>query len=253
VLFSAASLRDSEYFAFANVVKSRSRYLIAGQDWDAIKHRDFLDIVRRIGQSRIEELPIGVVLHRAQRDCAKKDDGQLAPYSPERMKPCRTSATEGRVNPKGIPCLYLANSPETSMAEMRPWMGAKITVGAFVTNRQLRIMNCTLFSSFLSEQGPESDDFVMDLADQDSRIWHDISYAFSKPVNPESDRTADYAPTQILAEVFRAMGCHGIKYKSLLGGQSNSYSYALFDLDDADCVKDSLTVRECKGIGHLFD
>jgi hypothetical protein len=48
-----------------------------------------------------------------------------------------------------------------------------------------------------------------------------------------NDSTADYAPTQILAETFKSEGCAGIAYQSLLGKGKN---IVLFDLDAAECV-----------------
>lgn len=54
-----------------------------------------------------------------------------APFSAERMKPLLYKATEGKANPKGIPCLYLATDKETAMSEVRPWIGSYISVGQF--------------------------------------------------------------------------------------------------------------------------
>ncbi|WP_413769916.1 RES domain-containing protein, partial [Vibrio vulnificus] len=45
------------------------------------------------------------------------------PYSENRMRPLLNSASEGRANPKGIPCLYVASTKETAMSEIRPWLG----------------------------------------------------------------------------------------------------------------------------------
>jgi hypothetical protein len=39
----------------------------------------------------------------------------------ERMKPLKDRAQEGRVNPKGIPCLYAANSPLRPEELARPF------------------------------------------------------------------------------------------------------------------------------------
>jgi hypothetical protein len=67
----------------------------------------FLAAVRQSCSSRVRNLREGYKLWRAQLGCdwdpqAKKGDVAL-PYSPERMKPLRDSAFEGRVNSKGIP------------------------------------------------------------------------------------------------------------------------------------------------------
>lgn len=56
-------------------------------------------------------------------------------------------------------------------------------------------------------------------------MWRDIDEAFSQPVSPADDE-ADYVPTQIIAELFRAHGLNGIAYRSALGPGHN---LALFD------------------------
>lgn len=49
-------------------------------------------------------------------------------YSPDRMTPRRNIASEGRANPKGLPCLYLATDKETAMSEVRPWINSTISI-----------------------------------------------------------------------------------------------------------------------------
>lgn len=51
-------------------------------------------------------------------------------FGPERMKPLVDRAREGRANPTGIPALYVATSPETAVSEVRPWVGADVSVAA---------------------------------------------------------------------------------------------------------------------------
>jgi hypothetical protein len=46
-------------------------------------------------------------------------------------------------------------------------------------------------------------------------IWKHINQAFSEPVT-DSDNTADYIPTQILAERFKRDGYEGVIYTSHL-------------------------------------
>jgi hypothetical protein len=48
---------------------------------------------------------------------------------------------------------------------------------------------------------------------------------------------ADYAPTQVLAEVFREHGFAGVGYRSSLG---QGHNLVLFELDAAEIVKCSL-------------
>jgi hypothetical protein len=61
------------------------------------------------------------------------------------MKPRPNQASEGRVNPKGIPCLYGATSPNTAVAEVRPWKGELVSVGKFTLCRSVEIIECLKF------------------------------------------------------------------------------------------------------------
>ena len=58
----------------------------------------------------------------------------------------------------------------------------------------------------------------------------------------QSDDLAEYAATQIIAELFRREGYDGIAYKSAFG--DDGFSLALFDLDDA---------RQVNGILHRVE
>jgi RES domain len=155
------------------------------------------------------------------------------PYDPARMKPPKDMSREGRVNPKGILCLYLADERNTAMAETRPWLGSYVSSGEFKTTRPQRIMSLPepklALSMYVASLFGGS---LPDAASREGAVWGEISYAFSEPVTA-SDHQADYAATQILAETFRSIDCDGIRYKSRLG---KGYSIALFDLESAILV-----------------
>ena len=63
-----------------------------------------------------------------------------------------------------------------------------------------------------------------------------MNEGFSEPVTP-TDNTADYAPTQVLAEAFRSHGYDGVIYRSMLGPGKN---IAIFDLGNAELVNCTL-------------
>ncbi|MQM37651.1 hypothetical protein KBTX_01652 [wastewater metagenome] len=114
------------------------------------------------------------------------------------------------------------------MAEVRPWIGSYISVGQFKTLRDLVLVDCSVehgrgFVFFLDEPEP---------AQREKATWGDIDQAFSEPVT-SGDSTADYAPTQILAEAFRRHGYDGIAYKSVLG---RGFNVALFNVNAADLI-----------------
>jgi hypothetical protein len=190
---------------------------------------------------RIQQLPAKSRFWRAQVGCdiryREGTDADVAslfsqkvPFNQERMKPRPHSAHEGRVNPKGIPCLYLATDENTAMAEVRPWLDASISVGRFLTVCDLKLIDCSKyhdrsldFGMFFGNATPEALTYG---------VWTQVDRAFSRPVT-EDPSTAEYIPTQIIAEAFHRQGYDGLVYKSRLGA---GHTVVLFDLDSAELV-----------------
>jgi hypothetical protein len=144
------------------------------------------------------------------------------------MKPLPHSAHEGRVNPKGIPCLYLATDKETAMAEVRPWIGSSVSAGPFRIARDLTVIDFSVghdskFEFYFDEPSPP---------EREKSVWAQVDRAFSEPASVEPD-TANYVPTQVISEFFRKQGLDGVAYKSRLG---NGFNIALFDLNAAVLV-----------------
>jgi hypothetical protein len=218
------------YQTFAWNVKRQASYVFSEET------EGFLKTVIVTSESRKKIMPQGRILWRAQlghawRKCQQEDDQfeVPAPFLPERMKPLRYTAREGRVNAKGLSCLYLANHRKTAMAEIRPWIGSYISVGQFRTLRELTVLDCSIFYTNNSVFYFDEPDAVQ----REKAVWADIGQCYSEPVTPD-DQTPDYVPTQILSEVFRDHGYDGVVYKSLVGEGLN---LALFDIDSADMLK----------------
>ena len=70
----------------------------------------------------------------------------------------------------------------------------------------------------------------------ESNNWHVLNKAFSLPVFQAED-VADYAPTQYIAEAFRAAKYDGIMYESKVG---NGKNVAIFDPANAEVVSRQL-------------
>lgn len=218
------------YWVFSQEVIQSNRYIYS----DAVKN--FLSNVLETGEARVTPVSSGSVFWRAQlgrnsrpvfRDGEKVRDDPV-PFSDTRMKPLQDQASEGRVNPKGIPCLYLATDKETAMSEVRPWPHSRISVGEFKTVRELRLIDCSTHPSgavaFYEGEPDEQKKAAV--------VWADIDRAFSRPVAP-SDKALDDVPTQILAEFFKNNEFDGVCYKSSLAGGLN---VALFDIHAATMV-----------------
>lgn len=219
----------NSYSAFSSAVRYRSRFF---QDR---RINAFLRAVTESAERRIIKIGTTKALWRARVGFDNEErtlDGvtydEPVPYKAEGMKPLRHSAHEGRVNPRGIPCLYAASKKETAVAEVRPWLGALVSVAQMKLVRELKLVNCSeghnsAFDLYFEEPEP---------TEREAAVWRAISRGFSEPVSPDPG-VAEYAPTQVLAEHFRKIGYDGVVYASKLG---DGFNVALFDLDALSVV-----------------
>lgn len=219
---------DADGFAkFAQEIGARSRYVRSNES------EQFLEAVAATCRGRARAVDRGTIFWRAQvghgwqRDAAagKKVRG---PHPRERMKPLHDRAYEGRVNPKGIPCLYFATSRKVAISEVRPWLGSQVTVARFRTLAAMELVDCTWHDG----GAPEGS-----VPDVETSVWAAIDHAFSRPVI-ETDNKAEYAATQAVAEVFRKEGFDGVIYRSAYSG--DGWNVALFDLEAAEVLDQTL-------------
>jgi len=227
------------YWRFSDAITSSTRYI-----YDEITN-DFITEVLVTSESRKGMLKKGYKLFRAQIGCDVEaefnDDVEVGertvPYSSERMYPLKHSANEGRVNPKGIPYLYLSTKWETAMSECRPWVGTELSVGQFETTKELSVIDCSKNHS-LNPFYYDIDKglYEPDAKEREKSVWAHIDRAFSTPVS-SNESQAHYAPTQVLAEAFKSHGYDGIIYKSMLG---DGYNLALFDVNNVNLVRRSV-------------
>ena len=76
-----------------------------------------------------------------------------------------------------------------------------------------------------------------DAPERKEAVWWQIEGVFSKPTTA-SDDTADYVPTQVIAELLKNEACDGIAYKSAFG--KKGYNIVLFDPADAELTSCTL-------------
>jgi hypothetical protein len=221
--------------------------------------RDFLRAVQETSVTRLQVLPSGKVLWRAQKGHSYRQEHQGDPdyievecaLAPERMKPLPEKVTDGRMNPRGIAYLYLAMDQNTACAEVRPWLKSYISLGQFNTGRDLRIVDCTSDQKKWPFKAFDAKDISVipwESHEYESVVWGDIGYAMSKPVTLE-DSSLSYVPTQIIAESLRHHQADGIAYRSLLNEEG--VNVVLFDIRDADLVACGL--METKAIQFTFE
>jgi RES domain len=194
------------FWDFNHAVRRKLRYVRAPE------HEEFLKTVAETSHSRKVVMKAGFVLWRAQLGHEYRVEKQgdevfeiiEAAYSPARMKPLPDKAYDGRANPKGIPCLYLATRKETAVSEVRPWIGSYVSVGQFQILRDVELIDCSRaykdssLHFWFQKQEPEP-------AEREKAVWSDIDRAFAEPIT-RSDDGADYVATQIIAELFKREG-----------------------------------------------
>lgn len=240
----------NSFISFTCKKKQEERYF---HDTDT---QELFDILLSTLKERIESIQKGQQYWRAQLGCAHEPardfDGQIVgynviPYPLKRMKPLADKACEGRINPKGIPCLYLTTDEKTAVSEIRPWVGSNVTVAQFETVRELQIIDCS---------SGEINPMNVTVADLDKlwklkqptpeeaikTIWLWIDKEFSEPVD-RTNNTVDYVPTQIVAELFKTNGFDGVKYKSLF---NNGENLAMFDINAAEQIGDGKVFQVTK-------
>lgn len=161
----------------------------------------------------------------------------------EMVGPPRHKAVEGRLNPAGIPYLYLANNKETAIAEVRPWVGAYVTVAYFKLVKNLRLIDLTKdFAKSKRQLRPVESERVCE-----NKIWREINQSFSEPVSPD-DKVSQYVHTQYVTETFKCYGYDGVRYKSSL--HENGHNFLLFDPHSVSFVKN--IVVKVDGVRYRF-
>jgi hypothetical protein len=183
---------------------------------------DLLAAVQAIKQElrqHSKRLPQGSVLYRARIGQWQKTSDLAAP-PPEK-------AWAGRGNIMGQPVLYLADSPETALAEVRPSVGDLVTVAKCILARPARL--CTLISE------PAGFSVFRDPArlyrvHVDGRRREALGRLFSKPITP-SDTSKEYILSQFMAGIIRDLRFDGLLFRSAQRGRwpTPGFNYLLFD------------------------
>jgi len=123
----------------------------------------------------------------------------------------------------------MATDDLTAMMEARPWAGSVLTISQLVLLKPVTLVDCTQAAEFDLDE-------PMTQQKLESNNWHVLNEAFSLPVFQAED-VADYAPTQYIAEAFRAAKYDGIMYESKVG---NGKNVAIFDPANAEVVSRQL-------------
>lgn len=210
-----------DYSDFCSDVKHRNRFI------RSYKSERFLSALQQTLNDRSHFINKNVPFYRSQigHNWEEVEGTDVPrPFGESRMFPDTSYSANGRMNAQGIHCLYLADKTETCIAESRPQVGDVLSVGTFLSTRQLKVINCHRPENYygyprLVFGEPKTPQEMIDA------VWSRIADAFTMPVNSSS---IDYVPTQIITELIKKNGHDGLFCKSHLG---EGFNLALFDND----------------------
>lgn len=198
---------------------------LAEEGWDAY-----------FGQDRYTLIKNGSIFYRGRpNDNAKRTFKKPSDLG---MPPAE-KATAGRVNPHGIPCLYLTEKPDTTIYELRATFGDKISIGKFEVLKDLNVIDFNyrpLLTNSIDNDSLEDDinEFLLK-----QRIGTDLS----KPMRRYDNKEIEYVPTQYICEFIKILGADGIRYNSAV--HHNGRNLVLFKSDKVRCISvDVRTVGE---------
>ena len=181
------------------------------------------------------EIPKGLKLYRARKiedfTKAKKEGVSISlteditkgyDESGSREAPLRLTS-DGRNNIAGMSYLYLADTPETACAEVKPIYHSVISLAEFESNRQLRLLDLSEDSNHLNEPSfPIPTGQGKQISVSIEEVMRLISYMMTIPPM----KGIGYSFTQVVSDYIRKSGLDGVVYRSNYTGGKN---YTIFN------------------------
>lgn len=170
------------------------------------------------------------VLYRAR--LIKSNDKQCNVYpfecfdSKNSMQPPKDKAIAMRANYERIPYLYCNTEPYGAMSEIRPYVGAHISLAEIRVKEDLKCLNLC----YVTKDSCADDDALVEK--YKSFLVH-LSSMFEKPVE-YGENEYDYFPTQRIAEYIKNLGYDGIVYNSAM--YPSSRNVCIFNYDKCEAI-----------------
>jgi hypothetical protein len=164
------------------------------------------------------------VLFRAR----KSDYGQFEKFATKDMGPPPAAiVSAGRAQLAGDAMLYLADSCQTAITEVKPDVGEYVTVGNFRINpgKPVKILDLTQFKAVYSVK-----------VSQLQNLINLSRYVFSAPVHPAQPRK--YYAQAYFVQKIRDLGYDGIGYESAIHDKGRCFAF--FDASLFKCTRTQL-------------
>lgn len=159
--------------------------------------------------------------------------------------PPSDKAKGGRVNPTGISILYLSDSAETTLYEIRAGVYDYVTVGRFKLQKDIEVINLAGIDHISPFIGVN---YGFDFLQYAVNIEHlrMIAQEIAKPLR--NDNILEYLPTQYISDYIRSKGYDGIEYVSAM--RKTGSNLAIFKPDLFRCTGTS--VYDVKSIAYTY-
>lgn len=164
--------------------------------------------------------------------------------------PPMEKTTDGRANARGIRCLYLGDTSETTIYETRAGVYDYVTVGKFRLKKDIIVVDLKK----INQISP----FIEDL----DCLEYAVNKEHLNKINDEmgrimrrSDSALDYVPTQYITDFVKSISHNGeyeysgIEYNSVM--HMGGYNLAVFNPDLFECIEtkiyriDMIDYRKC--------
>jgi hypothetical protein len=159
------------------------------------------ELQTRDGRPLVVDAGPGTDLHALYRARVFQSDGKLetALGRPDIHlgSPPAPLVPAGRINARGIPVFYGANTPKAAIAEVRPPVGSQVAVAQFEIIRKLRLLDLTALSDISVTASIV--DFGLAGRMEDAVFLRSLSGRLTRPVMPD-DEPFEYLATQAIAD-----------------------------------------------------
>jgi RES domain-containing protein len=215
----------SSWEGFCETVKHKRRFFFhaTGQDdQDSFTPASLLSHIAGISNNigLVVEIPIGTEFWRARTKISKGKRMNAADFGPPQVDQALQS---NRMNPPGIPMLYLASTVKTALKETKT---AQAKVGLWRAARSLRVLDLRALPSVPGMFSDADRTLALTLS-----FLHDFAADIMKPVERDDRVHVDYLPSQVVTEFMRDYPFEGgvvdgIAYRSTV--HRRGWNIALF-------------------------
>jgi hypothetical protein len=220
----------SSWESFCKTVKHKRRFFFhtsGRDDLDSFTPASLLNRIARASEALglVVELPAGLGLWRARPDIPKGRRAKASDFGPP---PIEFALQSNRMNPAGIPMLYLASTSTTALRETRT---TQAKVGLWRSNRPIRILDLRTLPPVPGFFSEESRIEALTL-----RFLHDFANDIMKPVERNNQVHIDYLPSQVVTEFMRDFGfsegaIDGVAYGSTVHRRGWNVAFFLGPID----------------------